>query len=74
MKDLLHIVKVNHTLDYIKQDLYLLKWREFLLLFVELVEQTAIFEVFSDESILVCGDTHAHIQYNIRMFEVTYDL
>lgn len=74
MEDFLHIVKVNHTLDDIKQDLYLLEWREFLLLFVELVEKTAILEVFSDESILVCGDTHAHIQYNVRMLEVTYDL
>lgn len=73
MKNLLHVVKINHALDYIKQYLYLLEGREFLLLSVELVKKAAILKVLSDESILVCGDAHTHVQDYVWMFEVAYD-
>lgn len=42
MEYLLHVVKVNHAFDNIKQYLDLLKWCKLLLLFVELVEETSI--------------------------------
>ena len=74
MQDLLHVVEVDHALDDIEQDLFLLFLREFLLLFVQLVEQRTIFKVFCDEGVLVGGDAHPHVEHNIGVFEVADDL
>ena len=68
MEYLLHVVQVHHAFDNIEQDFDLFKGSELLLLFVELVEKTAVFEVFGDKSVFVCGDAHAHIKDNVRVF------
>lgn len=44
---------------------------ELLLLFVELVKETAVLEVFSNESVFVCCDADAHVQYDVWMLQVT---
>ena len=74
MQNLLHVVEVDHALDDIEQDFVLLGGGEFLLLFVELVEQRAIFQVFGDEGVLVGGDAHAHVEHDVGVFEVADDL
>lgn len=74
MQNLLHVVEVDHALDDIEEDFVLFCGGEFLLLFVELVEQGAVFQVFSDEGVLVGGDAHAHVEHDVGMFEVADDL
>lgn len=74
MKDLLHVVQIHHTLHDVVSDRHLLTLSKLLLLFVKLVEETTIFEVFSDESILVGSDANTHVEDNVRMLEVADDI
>lgn len=67
MDDVFHVVKVNHSVHDIIDYLNFLVRGEFLLLFVELVEQTSVLHILSNQGVFIGSYTHSHIEDNVRM-------
>jgi hypothetical protein len=74
VQNLLHVVQIDHPLDNSKQNLGLFDRGKLLLFLMELVEEGPILKVLRDKGVLIGSDTHAHIKYDIGVFEVTDDL
>lgn len=70
MQDLFHIVQVNHALNDGKKNLYLLLTSEMLLFLMELIKKTAIFKIFSDESVLAGSNAHSHVEDYVWMLQI----
>ena len=72
MQKVFHVVQIHHSFDYFVSDLNLLDLGELLLLFMELVEQTAILQELSDQDKLFSSNADTHIENYIGMFQVAY--
>ena len=54
-------MEIDHPLDNTKGNIDLLFLGELLVLLVDLVKQTALLQVLSDQNILLSCDAHPHI-------------
>lgn len=61
MEYFFHIMEIDHPLDNTKGNIDLLFLGELLVLLVDLVKQTALLQVLSDQNILLSCDAHPHI-------------
>jgi hypothetical protein len=66
-------MKINHSFDNVINDLKNFLFGELFFLFVDLIKQTSVLKVFSDELILVGGDANPHVKNDIGVFEVAED-
>ncbi len=74
MHDIFHVMEINHSLYDVINDFVGFFFCEYFFFLVKLVEETTVFEVFSDELVLISGDTDAHVEDDIGVFEATEDL
>jgi hypothetical protein len=73
VEQVFHVVEVDHPFDDLVGDLYLFDLGELLVLFVELVEEAAVFEVLGDEDELVGRDADAHVEHDVGVLQVADD-
>ena len=71
MEYVFHVMKINHSFDNVINDLKNFLFRELFFLLVDLIKQTSVFKVFSDELILVGGNANPHVKNDIGVFETT---
>ena len=74
MQNILHVVQIHHTFNYIVNDLENLVFGKLLIFLMNLVEKTAVFQIFSDQLVFVSRNAYSHVQNDIRMFKPTEDL
>lgn len=67
-------MKINHSLDDIIDNFEYFLLVELFFLFVNLVKETAVLQVLSDELVLISGNANSHVKNNIWMFETTQNL
>ena len=73
MEYVFHVMKINHSFDNVIDDLKNFLFGELFFLFVDLIKQTSVLKVFSDELILVGGDANPHVKNDIGVFEAAED-
>jgi hypothetical protein len=68
-----HVVEIDHSLYDFVAYFYFFHFVEFLVLFVELVEEAAIIEVLGHEDELVGSDADSHVKDDVGVLEVADD-
>ena len=63
-------MQVHHGLHNCKRNLELLLFFELFVLLVQLVIQTAVLEILSDEGVTINCYAHPHVQHDVGMLEV----
>ena len=71
MKNVFHVMKINHTFYNIINDFKDFLLGELFFLFVNLIKEATILKVLSDELVLVCCDTNTHVKDDVWVFEIT---
>ncbi len=71
MQDVFHVVKINHSLDNVVDDVKDLLFCELFFGLVDLIEKTAVLKVLSDQLVFFSSDADAHVKDYVGMFEST---
>lgn len=67
-------MQVHHTLHDVVDDLQLLLLREFCLLYVQLIIETAILHELCHQLVPVDRDAQPHIQHDVWVFQITQNV
>lgn len=67
-------MQVNHTFDDIINNLKDFVLCELFLLFVKLIEKTAVLQILRNELVLVSCNANTHVQNDVGMLQTTQNL